>query len=169
MYIKDLQTGKIFGLDGATGDTVLSADGTYLMSTAGNSSLYAPATNGVNNAFVAYNPLIEQNSLSRLTWFDLKTQAGAQEALDWFKEYAREIERVGSTVGASLSRFNSATNTLGSMSENFRAAESRIVDADMAVLSAEAVRISIIQEAATAVLAQANQQPSLVLDLLEGT
>jgi flagellin len=52
--------------------------------------------------------------------------------------------------------------------ENFQAAESVIRDVDVASESAELTRLSILQQAATAVLAQANQQPRLALQLLNG-
>ena len=50
--------------------------------------------------------------------------------------------------------------------ENFAAAESRIIDADIAREAADLVRTQILQQAATAVLAQANQAPVLTLKLL---
>jgi len=59
-----------------------------------------------------------------------------------------------------------AAATLGVIGENSLAAESRIRDADVAEDSATLVRLGIVQQAASAVLAQANQQPSLALALL---
>ena len=53
------------------------------------------------------------------------------------------------------------------MRENFVAAESRIRDADVAEEVAKMVRLQILQQAGTAVVAQANQQPSNVLALLK--
>lgn len=52
--------------------------------------------------------------------------------------------------------------------ENCRTAESHIRDVDIADESSRMVRLSILQQAASAVLAQANQQPALALQLLEG-
>ncbi len=69
-------------------------------------------------------------------------------------------------VGANMSRIGVATNVLSASSENFLNAESRIRDADVAQESANLVRLQILQKATTAVLAQANQQPTLVLMLL---
>jgi flagellin len=50
--------------------------------------------------------------------------------------------------------------------ENFKAAESRIRDVDVASEAAELTRLNILQQAGAAVLAQANQQPQLALQLL---
>jgi flagellin len=52
--------------------------------------------------------------------------------------------------------------------ENFNAAESRIMDVDVAEESSQLTRLSILQQAGTAILAQANQQPQLALQLLRG-
>lgn len=57
-------------------------------------------------------------------------------------------------------------NTLDASRENYMAANSRITDADIAEESSTLVRLQILREAASAVLAQANQQPSLAIKLL---
>ena len=59
-----------------------------------------------------------------------------------------------------------ANEVSNAAAENFQAARSRILDADIASESAELVRTQILQQAASAVLAQANQQPALALQLL---
>jgi flagellin len=70
------------------------------------------------------------------------------------------------TLGAAESRLNVAINNLTVARENFSAAESRIRDTDVAEQAAELTRLGILQQAGSAVLAQANQQPSLALTLL---
>ena len=69
-------------------------------------------------------------------------------------------------LGATQSRLNVAINNLTVVRENFAAAESRIRDTDVASEAAELTRLGILQQAGAAVLAQANQQPSLALSLL---
>jgi flagellin len=69
-------------------------------------------------------------------------------------------------LGAAESRLNSAVSNLQIARENLYAAESQIRDVDVATEAANLTRLTILQQAAAAVLAQANQQPSLVLDLL---
>ena len=61
-----------------------------------------------------------------------------------------------------------AINNLQIARENFNAAESRIRDVDVASEAAELTRTNILQQAAAAMLSQANQQPSLALSLLQG-
>lgn len=70
------------------------------------------------------------------------------------------------TIGAAESRLNFALSNLAVMRENFVAAESQIRDADIAFEVAEQVRLQVLQEAGTAVLAQANLQPERLLSLL---
>jgi len=69
--------------------------------------------------------------------------------------------------GALQNRLESTIRSLGVASENTSAANSRIVDADIAASMSELVRAQILQQAGISVLAQANQAPSLVLQLLK--
>jgi flagellin len=64
------------------------------------------------------------------------------------------------------SRLQVAINALTVSRENFASAESRIRDVDVASEAAELTRLNILQQAGAAVLAQANQQPALALNLL---
>jgi len=70
------------------------------------------------------------------------------------------------TYGAVESRLNTAVANLETSKENFANAESQIRDTDVAAEAAELTRLNILQQAGTAVLAQANQQPQLALSLL---
>ncbi|MBM7705998.1 flagellin [Chryseomicrobium aureum] len=71
-----------------------------------------------------------------------------------------------STLGAYQNRLNHTTNNLASASENVTAAESRIRDVDMAKEMMEFTKNNILTQASQAMLAQANQQPQAVLQLL---
>ena len=68
--------------------------------------------------------------------------------------------------GASQNRLQSAYSSIQTARENLSAAESRIRDVDVAAETADLTRNSILQQAATAVLAQANTQPQLALSLI---
>lgn len=72
-----------------------------------------------------------------------------------------------STLGASINRLNYAADNLQNVSLNTTASRSRIRDTDYAQTTTELARTQIIQQAATAMLAQANQQPQSVLSLLQ--
>ena len=71
-----------------------------------------------------------------------------------------------STFGAAQNRFDAVIGSLGTAVENQSAARSRIMDADYAMETANLSRAQILQQAGTAMIAQANQQPQQVLSLL---
>jgi flagellin len=72
-----------------------------------------------------------------------------------------------STLGAAQNRLDHTINNLTATSENLSAAESRIRDVDMAEEMMEFTKNNILSQAATAMLAQANQMPNSVLQLLQ--
>ena len=80
--------------------------------------------------------------------------------------YLDTVNRVSSTIGAALSRFQIAAQVASSVADVSEEAEARITDADTAENSAALVRTRILQQASSAILAQANQQPTLALTLL---
>jgi flagellin len=94
-------------------------------------------------------------------------QSASQFALDAINAAIGSISAVRGTLGAAESRLTSAVNYLTVARENFSAAESRIRDVDVAQEVAEMVRLQTLQQAATAVLAQANLQPQVALALLQ--
>ncbi|MBN8549320.1 MAG: hypothetical protein J0M12_08410 [Deltaproteobacteria bacterium] len=82
---------------------------------------------------------------------------------------ARRLDQVGSlrgSYGATQSRLQAALSLVMSQGESTKGAESRIRDIDVAAESARLVSLQILQQAAASVLASANQQPRLLLDLL---
>lgn len=111
--------------------------------------------NGKTNPGVA--PLLD---------FSLATMADARQALPVFKEKVAQLAAQRAQIGACESRTEVGTSVLQVSSENYAEAASRIMDADIAENSAELTRLTILQQAAIAVLAQANNQPALALNLL---
>ena len=99
---------------------------------------------------------------------DNLSQVSSRSALDAIQLAISSITRARGTLGAAESRLNVAIENLQVARENFQAAESRIRDVDVAQESAELTRLNILQQAAAAVLGQANQQPQLALSLLQG-
>lgn len=106
------------------------------------------------------------SGVSPLLPFKLTSRAGALQALSQFTNALNNISSQRGVIGAFESRINTAVNVLQVTTENFQAAASRITDADVASESANLTRTQILQQAASAVLAQANQQPALALRLL---
>jgi flagellin len=78
-----------------------------------------------------------------------------------------QVSTARGAMGAIQNRLEYTVNALGIYQENLMAAESRIRDVDVAAEAAELTRLSILQQAGTAIMAQANQQPQLVLQLLQ--
>jgi flagellin len=93
-------------------------------------------------------------------------QSASRLALDAVNGAIGSLASQRGTLGATESRLNVAINNLTIARENFASAESRIRDTDVAEQAAELTRLSILQQAGSSVLAQANQQPSLALSLL---
>jgi flagellin len=94
-------------------------------------------------------------------------QSAARFALDAIAGAIGSLAQQRGTLGATESRLQVSINNLSVARENFAAAESRIRDVDVAAEAAELTRLGILQRAGAAVLAQANQQPSLALSLLQ--
>jgi flagellin len=78
------------------------------------------------------------------------------------------INSIRGGLGASQNRLQSAVSSIMNSKENLSAAESRIRDVDVAFETADLTRNSILQQAATSVLQQANTQPQIALSLLQG-
>ena len=76
------------------------------------------------------------------------------------------VSDIRSQLGAYQNRFESVIANLSNVSENTSAARSRIMDADIATETANLTKNAIMQQAGTAILAQANQQPQIALQLL---
>ena len=96
------------------------------------------------------------------------SQSAARYAIDAIRAAVGSVTRNHGTLGAAESRLDTAIKNLQVARENFMAAESTIRDTNVAEEAAELTRLNILQQAGVAILAQANQQPSLALQLLQG-
>lgn len=97
---------------------------------------------------------------------DISTQAGANTALGLLDTAIAAVNTSRADLGALQNRFSSVVASNQATAENVSAARSRIQDADFAAETANLSRAQILQQAGTAMLAQANQQPQNVLTLL---
>lgn len=95
-----------------------------------------------------------------------QSQSAARLALDAIQAAIGSVSANRGALGAAESRLETTISNLQVARENFQAAESRIRDVDVANESAELTRLNILQQAGAAVLAQANSQPQLALQLL---
>ena len=110
-------------------------------------------------------PASQQTGFKNL---DISTVAGADNAILAMDAALKAINGARATLGAIQSRFETTVSNLSVNSENLSASRSRIMDADFAAETANLSRTQILQQAGTAMVAQANQLPQQVLKLLQG-
>lgn len=105
-----------------------------------------------------------QNSIEAV---DVVTRDGASHAITVVDEAIKQVASQRASIGAVQNRMEQTMNNVAVARENMAAAESRIRDSDMAKEMTEFTRNNILNQAATAMLAQANQLPQGVLQLLQ--
>ncbi len=120
------------------------------------------------NADVFAGAGVNNSSFASLAAVDLSTAAGASSALAVVDASLNQINSGRADLGAYQNRFTSTISSLQTTSENLTASRSRIQDADFAAETASLSRAQVLQQAATAMVAQANQLPQQVLQLLKG-
>ncbi|MFM5833801.1 flagellin N-terminal helical domain-containing protein [Aeromonas caviae] len=105
----------------------------------------------------------------KLTWNDIKSissMVNAQTVLKNIDNLISSVDSTRATLGAVQNRLDSTVRNQANISENVSAARSRIRDADFATETANMTKQNILQQAASSVLAQANQRPQAALSLL---
>ena len=112
-------------------------------------------TNGIKPAFVEYS-------------LDVMDEDKATAAIEVFNNAIITVASERSKLGAIQNRLEKTIANLDNTAENLTAAKSRIEDTDMALEMSEFTKFNILQQAGTAMLAQANQQPQMMLQLLNG-
>lgn len=126
-----------------------------------------------NAAAEAKTGLLDANSAgggsfgASISSLDISTAAGAQKAIGIIDNALETINSTRGDLGAVSNRLDFTVNNLSNVSENVAAARSRIMDADFAAESANLSRAQVLQQAGTAMLAQANAAPQQVLSLLQ--
>ncbi len=96
------------------------------------------------------------------------THDGAMTAITKFNDAIEEISAIRAKLGAYENRLDSATASLDITSQNLTESCSRIEDVDMAEEMTEYTQLSVLSQAGTAMLAQANNRPQTILQLLQG-
>ncbi|ANB56146.1 hypothetical protein GFC29_2426 [Anoxybacillus sp. B7M1] len=108
---------------------------------------------------------MDSSSLS-VNSLSVSTASGAQDAITKINTAIETVSKERSKLGAVQNRLEHTINNLGATSENLTAAESRIRDVDMAKEMMEFTKNNILMQAAQSMLAQSNQMPQGVLQLL---
>jgi flagellin len=106
------------------------------------------------------------SSLKAVSTLDIGTVSGATDAMKIVDAALSFVNSERAKLGALQSRFESSISNLTTASENLSASRSRIQDADFAQETAALSRAQVLQQASTAMIAQANSMPSQVLALL---
>lgn len=96
------------------------------------------------------------------------TREGASTAISKFNSAIEQVSAIRAKLGAYENRLDSATSSLDITSQNLTESCSRIEDVDMSEEMTEYTQLSVLSQAGTAMLAQANNRPQTILQLLQG-
>ena len=154
-------TGKTFT---AAGQVTLDSSRSYSVNLSASINIKAGVLSGGSmggNAATTYG-----STLQRVDSLDITTVKGANDAIHIVDQAIDSVNAQRAKYGALQNRFESTISNLATSSENVSAARSRIQDTDFASETANLSRSQVLQQAATSMLAQANQLPNNVLTLL---
>ena len=123
--------------------------------------------NGVEDQRVTLNVNDMSSSAIGVVNADVSTQDAANQAIEMVDSAVKTVSMQRAGLGALQNRLEYTVNNLTTTNENLTAAESQIRDTDMASEMINYTKFNILQQASQAMLAQANQQPQAVLQLLQ--
>ena len=125
----------------------------------------AAAATAAGTAAIAVNTIFTSGSTAG--GISISTQAKAQDVLLATDSMLKVVDGKRAELGAVQNRLDSTIRNQANISENVSAARSRIRDADFATETANMTKQNILQQAASSILAQANQRPQSALSLLQ--
>ena len=123
--------------------------------------------NGVEDQRVTLNVNDMSSTAIGVANADVSTQDAANKAIDMVDTAVKTVSMQRAGLGALQNRLEYTVNNLTTTNENLTAAESQIRDTDMATEMINYTKNNILQQASQAMLAQANQQPQAILQLLQ--
>jgi len=136
----------------------LATNGTYVFQVGATQSV---------TISVAIKNMSTTGALSDIASSVISVAASAQAAIANIDKAITAVDSQRTTLGAGINRLTYAADNLTNIAQQVTASRSRMVDTDFSQASAALAKTMIIQQAATAMLAQANQQPQTVLALLK--
>jgi len=148
---------------GATDSSTIT--GTIKMTSSESFSVVSDTTEA-NGSILESGTTSKVADINTLSSVDISSAEGSQNAISIIDAALSSINGFRAELGATQNRFDAVITNLQTTSENLNAARSRIRDADFAEETANLTRSQILQQAGTAMLAQANQIPQGVLSLL---
>ncbi|MBP3611333.1 MAG: hypothetical protein J6J42_13475 [Lachnospiraceae bacterium] len=149
----------VFQVSGAAGEEV-----TVTVLDAGPMTLQIGANEG--QTMEVRVPRVDTTTLN-IDIANIGTQEGAMAAITLFENAVNEVSTVRAKLGAYQNRLDHAINSLDVSAENLTEALSRIEDTDMAKEMATFTQYQVLTQAATSMLAQANERPQNILNLLQ--
>ncbi len=153
-----------------TGLTATTTRGTVTLTSSNPAGIVVGGSNSADAGLGVYKGqavTTDMSNGSSLGSLDVSTTDGALRALTSIDNALKTVNSARADMGAYQNRFSAVVNNLQSTSENLTASRSRILDADFASETANLSRAQILQQAGTAMVAQANQLPQGVLQLLQ--
>lgn len=151
-------TGLQFTVSGATGAALINVNSN------GGLNMHIGA-NENQTMYISINDM--RATALGVDAIDVTSKESAEDAIKTIQNALNIVSSERSKLGAYQNRLEHTINNLGTTSENLTASESRIRDVDMANEMMEFTKNNILSQAAQAMLAQANQQPQSVLQLLQ--
>jgi flagellin len=183
------QTGVVATLDGSNALVLTAADGRNIdlagadttgaaatglatSTTAGGLALESDSAISIAGATPANFGLVAGstavNTAINLSTQSIASQSDAGTAIGVYDSAIRQVASQRASLGAIMNRLESAVSSLSATSENVSASRSRVMDADFAAETAIFARNQILQQASSAMLAQANTSGQIALQLLGG-
>jgi flagellin len=159
-YMKPSATGGTYDIEFRSSKT--SADGSAVAVT-------ATGFTATNSGFAAAGVAVtagNATSKAGISTLSIETAEDAWLAIKSIDDSLNQVNSARATLGAVQSRFENAAGNIAIQAENISSARGRIVDADFAMETANLSKAQILQQAGTAMVAQANQLPQQVLSLL---
>ena len=145
----------------------LTIDSTATAGTITIAGTAVDATTAGNGDFTISDMKVRRGDTSVLHAVDVSTQPKANAAITALDTAIQSVNSQRASYGSYISRLEHASDNLTSIATNTAQSRSRVVDANYATETTELARTQIIQQAATAMLAQANQMKQTVLALLQ--
>ena len=156
------------GMSGSIGGTLAVGSETVASAAVVNGNLRITGTLTSGGGSLTFtNVSVGRGTQEAVNVTDITSSSNANTALGVLDTAVNAVNSTRAGLGASMSRLEFASDNLQNVAQNSSAARSRVLDADYAAETTELARTQIIQQAATAMLAQANQSQQAVLALLK--
>lgn len=160
---KSAETGVIAYAGGTDAISLKSVSGSEISVKAGENLTGGAATLTLRTGLLERNAAEGSGSVASI---DISTEAGAQKAIGIIDKALEQVNATRADLGAANNRLDFTVSNLSNISEKTSASRSRIMDADFAAETANLSRSQVLQQAASAMLAQSNARPQQVLSLL---